>query len=75
MMMMMIRASFMMILKKIMNGPQASEEVCLALKSGECSVLQRKELDGADGLGTVTLRVMMMMITMMILVMMVMILS
>jgi len=36
---------------------EASEEVCLALKSGECSVLQRKELDGAGGLGTVTLRV------------------
>ena len=36
--------------------------MCLALKSGECSVLQRKELDGAGGLGTVTLRVMMMML-------------
>ena len=35
--------------------PQASEEVCLPLKSGECTVLQRKEQDG--GLGTVTLRV------------------
>ena len=35
--------------------PQASEELCLPLKSGECTVLQRKEQDG--GLGTVTLRV------------------
>jgi len=34
---------------------EVSEEVCLTLKSGECSVLQRKEQDG--GLGTVTLRV------------------
>jgi len=34
---------------------EVSEEVCLTLKSGECGVLQRKELDG--GLGTVTLRV------------------
>jgi len=34
---------------------EASEELCLPLKSGECTVLQRKEQDG--GLGTVTLRV------------------
>ena len=46
---------------------QVSEEVCLTLKSGECSVLQRKEQDG--GLGTVTLRVLMMMMTMMMMMM------
>ena len=46
---------------------QVSEEVCLTLKSGECSVLQRKEQDG--GLGTVTLRVLMMMMVSMMMIM------